>query len=161
MLSKTMQDLVNQQIKHELYSAYLYLSMAAHCQDANLPGCAHWLRKQAAEEQTHAMKFYDHVFERNGKVVLEAIDKPPVSWASPLALFEEVLAHEQKVTSLINGLYEAAVKEKDFASQVMLHWFIEEQVEEEANATEIVANLKAIGDHGQGLFMLDRHLGER
>jgi ferritin len=161
MLSKNMQDLMNQQIKDELYSAYLYLSMAAHCQDANLPGCAHWMRKQAAEEQSHAMKFFDHVFERGGKVELEAIEKPPVSWTSALNVFEEVLAHEVKVTALIHGLYEAAVKEKDYASQVMLQWFVNEQVEEEANATEIVVQMKAVGSHVHALFMLDHRLGQR
>jgi ferritin len=161
MLSKTIQDILNDQIKHELYSAYLYLSMSAYCEAANLPGCAHWLRVQAGEEQGHALKIFDHIIERGGQVTLQAIPQPPTEFASALDLFEQVLEHEKKVTGLINRCYEAAVKENDYPAQIMLQWFVEEQVEEEKNASEIVARLKMVGAQGTALFMLDRMLGER
>jgi len=161
MLSKKMQDTINEQIKNELYSAYLYLSMSAHFASQNLPGFATWLRVQAEEEQGHALRFYDHVLERGGTVELKAIDQPPVKWPSYLAAFKEVLAHEQKVTSLINGLYKLALEENDYASQVMLQWFITEQVEEEKNATEIIANLEMIEARGTAVLMLDHQLGKR
>ncbi|MCX8063522.1 MAG: ferritin, partial [Anaerolineales bacterium] len=142
MIPKAMQDAMNEQIKNELYSAYLYLSMAAHFESKTLSGFANWLRIQAEEELGHAMKFYNFILERGGTVSLKAIDQPPSSWNSNLEAFEQVLAHEQKVTKLINDLYELALKEKDYPSQVMLQWFIEEQVEEEKNATEIIEKLK-------------------
>jgi ferritin len=161
MLSKTLQDAMNEQIKNELYSAYLYLSMSAYCEAANLPGFAHWMRLQAQEEVTHAMKFYDFIYERGGRVVLQAIDQPPVEFQSPLHVFEQTLEHEQKVTGLINDLYALAVQKKDYASQIFLQWFVTEQVEEEANATQIVERLKMIGDKAHALLMLDREMGGR
>jgi ferritin len=161
MLSKTIQDAMNEQIKNELYSAYLYLSMSAYCEAANLPGFAHWMRVQAQEEVGHAMKFYDFIYERGGRVVLQAIDQPPVEFQSPLHVFEQTLEHEQKVTGLIHDLYTLAVEEKDYASQAFLQWFVTEQVEEEGSATQIVETLKIIGDKGQALVMLDRELGKR
>ncbi|MDH7486855.1 MAG: ferritin [Anaerolineae bacterium] len=161
MLSQTMQDAINEQIKNELYSAYLYLSMAAYAEEANLPGFAHWMKVQAQEEVGHAMKFFEHMTERGGRVVLQALDQPAVEFASPTDLFEKTLEHERHVTSLIHNLYALAVKENDYASQVLLHWFIEEQVEEEANATQILATLKMAGDKGNALVMLDRALAGR
>ncbi|MBC8446408.1 MAG: ferritin [Chloroflexi bacterium] len=161
MLSKAMQDAINEQIKNELYSAYLYLSMAAYAEEANLSGFAHWMKAQTQEEFEHAMKFFNYVAERGGRVVLQAIDQPPVEFASPTDLFVKTLAHEQHVTSLIHDLYALAVKENDYASQVLLHWFIEEQVEEEANATQILETLKMAGDKGNALIMLDRALASR
>ena len=161
MLSKKMQDTINEQIKNELYSAYLYLSMSAHFASQNLPGFATWLRVQFEEEQGHALRFYDHVLERGGTVELKAFDQPPAKWPSSLVAFKEVLAHEQKVTSLINGLYKLALEENDYACQVMLHWFITEQVEEEKNATEIIANLEMIEARGTAVLMLDHQLGKR
>jgi ferritin len=161
MLSKAMQDAINEQIKNELYSSYLYLAMSAYCEANNLPGFAHWLRVQSQEEIEHAMKFFGFVNERGGRVVLEAIDKPPVEFESPVKIFEETLNHERKVTAMINSLYELALEEKDYASQVMLHWFIDEQVEEEANASYILDTLKAVGEKGQALVMLDRELARR
>ena len=161
MLSKAVQDILNDQINHELYSAYFYLSMAAYCETQNLPGAARWLRVQATEEQGHAMKFFDYVNERGGEVKLKAIAGPPTEYTSGLDLFQQVLEHEQKVTGLINRCYEVAVKENDYASQVMLHWFIEEQVEEEASATAIVERLKLVGSQSTALFMLDSQLGAR
>jgi ferritin len=161
MLSKAMQDAINEQIKNELYSSYLYLAMSAYCEANNLPGFAHWLRVQSQEEIEHAMKFFGFVNERGGRVVLEAIDKPPVEFESPTKIFEETLNHERKVTAMINSLYALALEEKDYASQVMLHWYIDEQVEEEANASYIVDTLKAVGEKGQALVMLDRELAKR
>jgi ferritin len=161
MLSKTLQDAMNEQIKNELYSAYLYLSMSAYCEAANLPGFAHWMRMQAQEEEAHAMKFYDFIYERGGRVVLQAIDQPPVEFPSPLAVFEQTLEHEQKVTAMIHDLYTLAVEEKDYASQAFLQWFVTEQVEEEDSASQILETLKMIGDKGHALLMLDRQLGSR
>ena len=161
MLSKTMEKAINGQINAELYSSYLYLAMSAYAEDANLPGFAQWMKVQAQEEQEHAMKFFHHVAERGGRVELEAIAKPPVDFQSPLAMFEQTLEHEKHVTALINDLYAQAVKEKDYASQVMLQWFISEQVEEEANATQIVETLRIGGEKGNALIMTDRALGSR
>jgi ferritin len=161
MLSNRLQDAMNEQIKNELYSAYLYLSMSAYCDAANLPGFAHWMQMQAQEEQAHAMKFYEFIYERGGRVVLQAIDQPPVEFQSPLAVFEETLEHEQKVTAMIHDLYALAVEEKDYASQAFLQWFVTEQVEEEASATQILETLNMIGDKGHALLMLDRELGRR
>ena len=161
MLGKRMQDAINEQINAELYSAYLYLSMAAYTEAANLPGFAHWMRAQANEEVEHALKFFKYVGERGGRVVLKAIEQPQVEWTSPLHAFEHTLEHERKVTGLINGLYEVALEEKDYASQMLLHWYIEEQVEEESNAEQIVAALKMVGETPQGLLMVDRQLASR
>ena len=161
MLSKAMQDAINEQIKNELYSAYLYLSMAAYFETGNLPGFAHWMRMQSQEEVAHAIKFFDFVNERGGRVVLQAIDQPPVEFDSPSDVFEKTLEHERKVTALIHHLYEVALKENDYAAQVMLHWFIEEQVEEEDQASQILETLRMVGDKGNALVMLDRQLGSR
>jgi ferritin len=161
MLGKKVQDAINEQIKNELYSGYLYLAMSAYFEAKNLPGFAHWMRMQAEEEQEHALKFFDFVNDRGARVVLQAIDQPPVEWESPLAVFEQTLEHEQKVTGLINQLYELALEENDYPTQVMLQWFIDEQVEEEKNATEIVETLRLAGDKGQALIMMDRALGRR
>lgn len=160
-MKESVLTLVNDQINHELASAYLYLSMAAFLESKNLTGFAHWMKVQAEEEQEHAMKFYEFVFDRGEKVTLKAIDAPPATWLGPLDLFEHVLQHEQKVTSLIHTIYAAAVKEQDYPTQVMLHWFINEQVEEEKNAAEIVENLKMIEDKASGILMLDHQLGKR
>ena len=161
MLSKSMQDAINEQIKNELYSAYLYLSMSAYCETNSLPGFAHWMRMQSQEEVEHAMKFFDFVNERGGRVVLQAIDQPPLEFESPRAVFEQTLEHERKVTGMIHSLYELALEEKDYAAQILLHWFIDEQVEEESSAAQILDTLEMIGDKGQALVMLDRELGKR
>ncbi len=161
MITKTMQDAMNDQINKELYSSYLYLSMAAYFEDRNLPGFAHWMRIQETEEREHAMKLYDFLLERGGKVMLKAIDAPKTEWASTLEVAQEVAAHEAKVTASIHALYETALKEKDYPTQVMLQWFITEQVEEENNAAEIVANLKLIEERGTAVLMLDHRLSKR
>ena len=161
MISSTLQGAINTQIKHELYSAYLYLSMAAFAEAQSLPGFANWLRKQSVEEVEHALKFYDYLVDRGGRVTLQAIDAPPTEFASPLAVFEETYAHEQKVTALINDLYATALAENDYATQTELQWFITEQVEEEKSASAIVEMLKMAGDRGQALLMVDRYLASR
>lgn len=161
MISRAMQDAINKQIRDELYSAYLYLSMAAYFEDTSLPGFASWMRMQSQEEVSHAMKFFDFVNERGGRVTLHAIDQPPLEFESPQAVFEATYEHEQKVTGLIHDLYELALAEKDYPAQVMLHWFIDEQVEEEDGVSAILAALERVGDKDQGLLMLDRELGQR
>jgi len=161
MIGKAMQDAMNEQINKELFSSYLYLSMAAYFEDKNLPGFGNWMRLQADEEREHAMKFYDHILERGGRVTLKAIDAPKTEWSSNLEVAEEVAAHEAKVTASIYDLYELALKEKDYPAQVMLQWFITEQVEEEKNAGDIVADLKLIEERGTAVLMLDKQLGKR
>jgi ferritin len=161
MMNKRVQDAMNEQIKNELYSGYLYLSMSAFFESLNLSGFAHWLRVQAVEEQEHAMKFYDFIHDAGGRVNLRAIEQPPAELGSPTEAFEQVLAHEQKVTAMIHELLALAVEEKDYASQSMLQWFVDEQVEEERNATSILETLKMVGEKGQALVMVDRELAQR
>ena len=161
MISEKMQKALNAQINAEMFSAYLYLSMAAHFESTNLSGCANWMRIQVQEETFHAMKMYDYLCERGGRVELTAIAGPPAEWPSPLATFEAVLAHEQKVTGLINDLMGVAETEKDRASIIFLQWFVSEQVEEESTADQIIQQLKLMTDAPGGLFMLDRELGQR
>lgn len=161
MFSKNVQDAINDQIKHELYSAYFYLSMSAWAESSNMGGAAKWLAMQAQEEQEHAMKFYGYVHDRGGKVTLQAIAQPPSEFTSLLDVFEQVQEHEGKVTALISRLYELALKENDYPTQIMLHWFIDEQVEEEKNAAQIVDTLRMVGSQAQGLFMVDRMLAAR
>ena len=138
MLSKAVQDAMNEQIKNELFSAYQYLSMVAYCESENLPGFARWMRAQAREELQHAMKFYDFVLERNGRVALQAVDAPLGEFGSPLEVFEKALEHEQKVTAMINNLYGLAARENDYASQTFLQWFVTEQVEEEDSISSLL-----------------------
>jgi ferritin len=161
VLKQAVQDAMNEQIKNELFSAYQYLSMAAYCESESLPGFAHWMRAQAQEETAHAMKFYDFILERNGRVVLGPIDGPLVEFGSPLEVFQSALEHEKKVTGMINDLYGLAVRENDYASQAFLQWFVTEQVEEEKNAGDVVETLRMIGDGTEALFLLDRELGQR
>jgi len=161
MISKKMEEALNEQVNAELYSAYLYLSMESYFKSLNLGGFANWMRVQTQEEVAHAMKIYDFVNERGGRVILEAIKGPPARWDSPLAVFEAVYAHEQKVTELINDLMNLAIKEKDHATNSFLQWFVNEQVEEESSADEIVQQLKMMEKAPGGMFMLDRELGQR
>ena len=161
MITQSVQNAINEQIKNELYSAYLYLSMSAHFEANNLPGFAKWMRIQSQEELEHALRLFDHLNERGGRVTLSAIPQPNSEWKSTLEVFNQVLEHEQNVTALIHRLYETALAEKDYASQVMLQWFIDEQVEEEKNANEIVEQLKLIDAHGTAVLMLDHRLGKR
>lgn len=161
MIKKKIENALNKQTNAEMYSSYLYLSMSAFFELANLKGFAHWMRVQAQEELIHAMKFFDYVHERGGTVILTAIDAPPTKWQSPLAAFNHVFEHEQKVTGLINDLVNLAISENDHATNNFLQWFVAEQVEEESSAEEIVQKLKLVGDAPGGLFMLDRELGQR
>jgi ferritin len=160
-LNKTMQDAFNKQIQAEFYSSYLYLSMAAYYETQNLPGFAHWMRLQADEEHQHAMRFFEHIVDRGGRVELLAIEAPPVEFDSPLAVFRAAYEHEQKVTALIHSLFKLSNENSDFSSRSMLQWFVDEQVEEEKSALEVVEQLEMVGDHKMGLFMMDRELGQR
>ena len=161
MLSKSMEEALNRQINRELYSAYLYTSMSAYFSSANLAGFAKWMRVQAKEERAHAAKIYDYVLARGGKITLLDIEAPKAKWASAGKVFEDVSAHEQKVTGMIHALVELATKEKEHATFEMLQWFVKEQVEEEENASEILAKIKNVGDVPGHLFHLDHELAKR
>lgn len=161
MLGDKMQTAMNQQINAELHSSYIYLSMVAYFESLNLRGFANWMNVQAQEEVGHAMRFFNFINERRGRVLLEPIAAVPTTWASPLAAFENAFAHEQKISSMINDLMNLAQKEKDHAAASFLKWFIDEQVEEEANADGVVQQLKLAGDSGTALFMLDREMAGR
>ncbi|MFO7895292.1 MAG: ferritin [Longimicrobiales bacterium] len=160
-MDQTVKDLINEQITHEFYAAYLYLAMAAHFEEENFEGFAQWFRMQAKEEEAHAMKLFDFLVERGERIELQQIDKPPVEFGSPVDAFRAALAHEQKVTGLINAIYAAAVEAKDYPSQVMLQWFIEEQVEEEDTTGTAVDRLEMAGDNNAALMFLDGQFGER
>jgi len=152
---------INKQINAELYSSYLYLAMAAFLEAKNYLGFGHWMRVQSNEENNHAMKFFNYLLERGGEVVLSDIKASDTKWKTPLDVFKAVYEHELKVTGMINELLKIARQEEDTATESMLKWFIDEQVEEEANAKQIVEKLKLIKDSPNGLFMLDHELGER
>jgi ferritin len=161
MLSDKMEEQLNEQINAEIYSGYLYYAMEAYFEDEDLTGFASWMHIQAQEELLHAQKFFDFINERGGRVELDAIEKPKKDWNSPLEAFQDAYEHETKVTDRINKLYDLALKENDHATASFLNWFIDEQVEEEASADEIVNKLERIGDSGHGIFMLDNELGSR
>ncbi|MGC9529900.1 MAG: ferritin [Candidatus Bipolaricaulaceae bacterium] len=161
MLSESAQQALSDQLREELYSGYLYLAMSAYFESAALPGCARWMRAQAQEELAHAMRFFDFVCDRGGRVRLDALAAPPAEFPSPLAAFEMALEHEQKVTASIHRLYAGAVEQQDYPSQVFLQWFVNEQVEEEKSVSEIVETLRRVGDRGHALVALDRELGKR
>ncbi|HXK61836.1 MAG TPA: ferritin [Acidobacteriota bacterium] len=161
MLSDRMREAINDQINAELYSAYLYLSMAGHCEAVNLPGFASWMKQQAKEEVTHAMKLFEYLNDRGTRVALKAIAEPPLEFASPVDIFQQTLDHEKAVTDRINRLYAMALEENDYATQNMLQWFIEEQVEEEKTASQVLEQLKRVGDQGTALVIMDRYLAER
>ncbi len=160
-IGNKVEEAVNKQVNAELYSAYLYLGMSARCTELNLKGMAHWLYVQAQEEMTHAMKFYRFILERNGHAVMPGIEGVSTDWKTPLQMFETAYAHEQKVTALINNIMDIALAERDHATASMLNWFVDEQVEEEANSSEIAEKLKLIGESKEGLFMLDKELSVR
>ncbi len=162
MLSKALQDGFNDQIQKELYSSYLYLAMAAHFESANLKGFASWMKRQADEERGHGMRLWEHVHDRGGKVALKAIEQPPSAFGKPLEVLQQVLEHERKVTASINALYALALKEGDVAAQIHLQWFVNEQVEEEKTASELVEQLKMSGDQAFSILFMDQHvLGQR
>ncbi|MCP3677932.1 MAG: ferritin [Deltaproteobacteria bacterium] len=161
MLNEKIEKMLNEHLNYELYSSYIYLSMAAYCESIDLKGFANWMRIQVQEELSHVTKFYDYIHERDGKVLLTAIDGPPTSWDSPVAAFVETLEHEQSVTGRINNLVKTALEENDFATHTFLQWFITEQVEEEASVRDVLQKVKMVGDSGDGLFLVDRELGQR
>jgi ferritin len=161
MTSKSLHSAMNEQLNKELYSSYMYLSMSAYFEAANYPGFAAWMRAQSNEENVHAMKFWEYVHDRGGDVTLLAIAQPPSKFASPLDAFEQALQAEKDNTNAIHALYATAVEEKDYPSQVFLNWFIQEQVEEEKTATQIVDTLQMVGDSAASLLLLDRELGSR
>jgi ferritin len=156
-----MQNALNGQINAELYSSYLYLGMSTYFQSIDLNGFAHWMRIQAQEELGHAVKFYDYIQDRQGKVELKTISAPPAKWESPLAAFKDAHAHEQKITALIGKLVDLALAERDHATNTFLQWFVSEQVEEESNAKKAIDSLKIVGKDGSGLFLLDREMSQR
>lgn len=161
MLSEQVLQALNRQITYEYAASYTYLAMAAYFESLSLTGFAHWFRVQSEEEREHALRFFDYVNDRGGRVMLGAIDEPQNEFASPLDAFEHALAHEQRVTTSINSIYALAAQENDYATMSMLKWFIDEQVEEEKSVDEIIRHLKLVGDDGVGLLLLDRQLAER
>jgi ferritin len=161
MLKEKMEKALNDQINEELFSAYLYQSMSAFCESKNMEGFSNWTAIQAKEEMTHAMKLYKFVLERGGEIVLQSIKAPKVKWESVEKMVEEILEHEQHITQCIDNLIEVAREERDNSAQNMLQWFVDEQVEEEANVDAILQKLKLIDGNGAGLFMLDNELKQR
>jgi ferritin len=160
-MNQRMLDAVNKQIQAEFQSAYIYLSMSAQFEGMKMSGAANWMRIQWQEETFHATKLFDHVIRRGKTPVLFQLDQPTATFDSALEAFEQVLEHERHVTKLIHDLYEVAVEEKDYAMQTLLHWYIDEQVEEEENAEAIIDSIRLAGNSGQGLFLVDRELGLR
>ena len=161
MISKKMETELNTQINRELYSAYLYLSMATYLADEHLSGMANFMKIQAQEEMMHAMKIYGYVEEQGGRVILDAIEKPPSKFENAQEIFNQSLQHEKFVTKSINDLVNLAISESDHATKTFLDWFVTEQVEEEANMDDIVHKIKLVGGQGHGLLMLDGQLGAR
>ena len=161
MITEKMQEALNGQLNKELFSSYLYLAMAAYFEAESYAGMAKWMNLQAQEEHEHALKFYDYLIKVSARVKFAAIAEPQFEWDSPAAAFQAAYEHEQFITKSINELVDLATTERDHATATFLHWFVDEQVEEEANASEIVDNFKMIGDSKSALFMLDRELGQR
>jgi len=161
MIGQKMQEALNQQVNAEIYSAYLYLAMAAYFQSLKLSGFANWMRAQTKEENTHAMKIYDFICEQGGRVTLKLIAEPPDQWQSPLAAFEAAQKHERKVTAMINDLVKLAGQQKEQATSAFLQWFVDEQVEEESSAGQVVEMLRAAETTPDGLTPIDQELGKR
>ncbi|MFC1570275.1 ferritin [Candidatus Omnitrophota bacterium] len=161
MISDKMVKSINQQINRELYSAYLYMGMASYAAEAGLKGTANWFTIQVQEELSHAQKMYNYVMDQGGRVLLGAIEEPPQKFSSMKDLFEKTLEHERIVTSLINDLVDQAAGENDKATSIMLQWFVTEQVEEEANPTDILQKLKIVGNDGNGILLIDNELAQR
>jgi ferritin len=161
MINKKMYDAINDQIKNELESAYIYLSMAAYFHQQNLDGMAHWMRCQIHEETIHAMKFFDHLTTRGAAVVLKDLKQLKTIWKSPLEAWKDAYAHEQFITAKIHSLIKIARKENDYTAEPLLAWFANEQIEEESNTDKVCRQLEMVGENKQGLFMLDRELGTR
>jgi ferritin len=158
MISNAMAQRLNGQVNREFYSAYFYMSMSAHSESENLKGIAAWFMAKYDEEMAHAMKIYRYLHDQGARIELEAVDKPPNQYAGVLDMFEKTLAHEQEVTTSFNDLVDAALAEKDHATNIFLQWFVTEQIEEEATVNDIIGRLKLVGEHGEGLFMIDNEL---
>ncbi len=161
MISEKLQNEINKQINAEYWSAYFYLSMSGYLENIGLPGAANWMRIQYQEEVTHALKFFDYLIERGGKVELMPIAEVPTSWNNVMHVFDETLKHERVVTSLINNLMDIAIDERDHACKSFLQWYVDEQVEEEANAQKIIDQLKLVDAKGNGLYHIDKDLSTR
>ncbi|MGB5685482.1 MAG: ferritin [Candidatus Electrothrix sp.] len=161
MLKKKMLKALTRQINEEMYSGYLYLSMESYFRSISLSGFASWMRVQAQEELYHGMKFYDFVNERGGRVILDTINRPNAEWETPLVAFEQIMAHEEKVTALINNLMDLAITEQDHATKIFLQWFVSEQVEEESSVGDVLNKLRLIQNDSSGLFMLDAEMAKR
>lgn len=161
MIPERVNEAFNEQIKNELESYYIYLSMAAYFHSLSLDGMAHWMRCQAHEETIHAMKFMDHIIDRGGKVTFMDLKQLKTSWTSPVEAWEDALKHEQFITSKINALTTVAREERDYASEPMLAWFLSEQIEEEATSSKIASEVAMVADAKAGLIMLDRELSSR
>lgn len=161
MITQKLQSAINDQIQKELASAYLYLAMAAHLEDQNLPGAVHWMKEQYKEETGHAMKFFAYLGNRNARVTLEAIEKPKADYGSLRDVFQATLDHERKVTASINALYELALAEKDYPTQIELQWFIKEQVEEEKTIEDILVQIDACDGKPHLMLMIDHRLAKR
>ncbi|MFH1728923.1 MAG: ferritin [Pseudomonadota bacterium] len=160
-MNDKMEKALNEQINKEYFSSYLYLSMSAYFDSIGLKGFAKWMKAQAAEEKFHGDKFFNYIGARGGRVRLEAIETPQIEWSSPLNAFQHTLEHEQYVTKRINDLARLSRDENDFATESFLKWFIDEQVEEEESANEIIDKLRLFGDKGEAVFVLDKDLGQR
>jgi ferritin len=161
MLKANLLEALNQQINEEYYSSYLYQAMVAYFEDNHLDGCAHWMRLQAQEEHDHALKIFDYVLSRGGRVVLAEVKAPPKDWTSPQVAFEDALGHEKLMTANITKLADLAQSEKDHATNNLMQWYVTEQVEEEANVDDILSKLKMVGGDGAGMFLIDRELKTR
>jgi ferritin len=161
MISKNMQEALNEQMNKEFYSAYMYLAMSAYCNEAGLPGFAHWMRMQYEEETLHVTKMYDYILNQGGSIHLKTIEEPATEYGTPLEIFKTTLEHEQFVTSMIHKLMDLAIDERDYATQAFLQWYVSEQVEEEANVNDIIAPLRMVGEDKSGLMMIDRQLALR
>jgi ferritin len=161
MLKPKLLEALNQQINEEYYSSYIYRAMVAYFEDMNLDGCAHWMRMQADEEHLHALKIFDYIIDRGGRVELKTVQAPPLTWDSPLAAFEAALAHEKHMTDNITKLADLAQDEHDHATNNLMQWYVSEQVEEEASVDDIVQKIKLVGTDGAGLFLIDRELKSR
>ncbi len=161
MLSQKLQDAINRQINSEFYSAHLYLSMAAYCETLSLGGFSHWLKLQYSEELSHALKLFDFIVDRGGRVALQSIDQPPLEFESVASVMRMALGHERSVTAMIDSLYELALAERDYSAHVLLEWFVDEQIEEEKSLTEIIDHLDMVGNDGTGLLIVDSRLMAR
>ena len=161
MIGKKIENAMNEQIKHETFSAYLYYSMAAYFHSKSLDGMAQWMKAQAQEEFAHALRFFNHINDRGGRIELQALEKPQTEWESPIAAFKAALVHEEFITGKINDLAKLADDENDRAAGIMLQWFVTEQVEEEDSVSTVIDMLDLIGDSGHGILMADRELGSR